>query len=299
MRPAMTDRVVAIGDAAPAAGAGAAPFGRAHGNAPVFVDATADPAGAVERLVAAKVFDHGLLGTTESVVICLDAGAAALELAFERAGAYRASPAETEALRRLLGPKSGAVDAAAGRDAGWIARQAGFAVPPRTTVILARIDAIGTDEPLSAAKRCPVLGLYVAPGKAQAIGRARALLRVAGRGHTAVIHSRDPQTILDFAMTVEAERIVVNAPASPPAFGFGPDLPGDVAIGPEPLMRWVRVASPAADGDGMPDLAQARPHFPGPLPEAPADGVPGKSRPRHAVARAGDGGTGAARGGGR
>jgi acyl-CoA reductase-like NAD-dependent aldehyde dehydrogenase len=297
LRPAMTDLVLAIGDAAPAAGAGAARIGRAHGNAPVFVDATADPAAAVERIVAAKLFDNGLLGTSESVVICLDAGAAALEQAFERAGAYRASPAETEALRRLLGPKSGAVDAAVGRDAGWIAGQAGFAVPPRTTAILARIDELGTGEPLSAAKRCPVLGLYVAPGKAQAIGRARALLRLAGRGHTAAIHSRDPQTILDFAMTVEAERIIVNAPASPPAFGFGPDLPGDVAIGPEALVRWVRVTLPADDGEGMPDLAAARPHFPGPLPEAPTDGVPGKSRLRHEAARAG--GTAAAPGGGR
>ena len=53
---------------------------------------------------------------------------------------------------------------------------------------------------------------------------ARAVLRLSGAGHSAAIHCIDPQTILDFAARVEAYRVVVNAPCSQGAAGFGTDL---------------------------------------------------------------------------
>ena len=49
-----------------------------------------------------------------------------------------------------------------GRDAAWIADQAGFKVPAKTRVLITPIEFIGLDEPLSKEKLCPVLAMFVA-----------------------------------------------------------------------------------------------------------------------------------------
>ena len=301
MRSSMTDVILATGGVAmvrAAYSSGNPAIGVGPGNAPVFVDATADLKRAAERIVASKSFDNSILCTNESVVITLEACADGLKKELERAGAHLASEPETEALRRFLVHERGFNVEAIGRDAEWIAREAGFKVKPRTRIILATIEQIGVGEPLSREKLCPVLGFYVAQSKAQAIGQSRALLRFMGRGHTAAIHSQDPQTILDFAGAVEAGRIVVNAPASQGAAGFGTHLAPTFTIGtgyfgrssiaenigPEHLVQWTKVAFNDDPAERMADFSATRLRFAGPLPEAPSDGVPGKGRPRPAVA---------------
>ena len=299
MRSAMTDVILATGGVAmvrAAYSSGNPAIGVGPGNAPAFVDTTADLKKAAERIVASKSFDNSILCTNESVVIALEPCAEALKRELERAGAHVASEPETEALRRFLVHERGFNVEAIGRDAEWIAKETGFRVKPKTKIILATIEQIGVGEPLSREKLCPVLGFYVAQSREQAIGQSRALLRFMGRGHTAAIHSRDAQTILDFANAVEAGRIVVNAPASQGAAGFGTHLSPTFTIGtgffgrsaiadnigPEHLVQWTKVAYTDDPAERMADFGATRLHFRGPLPEAPSDGVPGKGRARPA-----------------
>jgi hypothetical protein len=88
---------------------------------------------------------------------------------------------------------------AVGRDATWIAEQAGFKVAAKTRVLVTPIEFIGMEEPLSKEKLCPVLAMSSSDSRQQAIEMARAVLRLSGAGHSAAIHCIDPQTILDFA----------------------------------------------------------------------------------------------------
>ena len=271
-------------------------IGVGPGNAPVFVDATANLKQAARFIVESKSFDNSILCTNESVLITLDAVSKQLGGELSRAGCHMCKPDEVEKLRKYLFHARGFNVEALGRDAVWIAKQAGFRVAGNTKVLVTPIDKIGVGEVLSREKLCPVLGYYVATSIPQALTQARALLRYAGSGHSAAIHSNDDQTIMDYAASVEVYRVVVNAPCSQGAAGFATNLAPSFTIGtgffgrssvgenigPQHLVNWTRIAwhkdADGGKGKGAPPMAVLKHR--GRLPRAPADGVPGQSRPK-------------------
>ena len=295
MRSEKTDVILATGGTpmVRAAYASSNPaIGVGPGNAPVYVDASADLRAAAARIVDSKSFDNSVLCTNESVLITLESVAKALERELVRAGAHICDEGQTEALRRYLFHERGFNVEALGRDAAWIAAQAGFKVSPKTRILVTPIRLIGVGEDLSREKLCPVLGLFVARSHAQALMQARGLLRYAGAGHSAAVHSTDEQAIIDFAAAVEVYRVVVNAPCSQGAAGFGTGLAPTFTVGtgffgrssvgenvgPQHLVNWTRIAWPEdagrrTEGGGVPRLRHR-----GPLPRAPSDGVPGEGR---------------------
>ncbi len=296
MRSDKTDVILATGGSAMvrAAYASANPaIGVGPGNAPVFVDASADLGAAARHIVDSKAFDNSVLCTNESVLITLAEVEQVLLRELKRCGAHCCSPEETERLRRLLFHERGFNVEVLGRDATWIAEQAGIKVPGKTRVLLAPIQLIGVGEPLSREKLCPVIGFYVARNKSQALMQARQLLRFGGAGHSAAVHARDQQTVLDFAAAVEVYRVVVNAPCSQGAAGFATNLAPSFTIGtgffgrssigenigPQHLVSWTKVAWNKESAEALDPAALSALHHPGPLPEAPSDGVPGKTRP--------------------
>jgi len=305
MRSEQTDLILATGGASMvrAAYSSANPaIGVGPGNAPVMVDVTADLRQAAADIVASKSFDNSILCTNESVLITLEEVAKPLIRELERAGCHICGDEETAALRRYLFHAGGFNIEALGRDARFIAERAGIKVSSKTKVIITQIDAIGVGEDLSREKLCPVLGLYVAHSKGQALSAARQLLRFAGAGHSAAIHSKDPAMAVEYGAAVEVYRVVVNAPCSQGAAGFGTTLGPTFTIGtgffgrssigenlgPQHLVHWTRIAwsSETIPSIGTRDLLGLK--HPGPLAEAPADGVPGKGRTTPAGPRTGD-----------
>ncbi len=294
MRSPKTDVILATGGSAMvrAAYSSANPaIGVGPGNAPVYVDPSADPKQAAGMIVDSKSFDNSVLCTNESVLFVLDQCERTLVPALKQAGCHVCDQQETDRLRRYLFHERGFNVEALGRDAPWIAAEAGIKVKPRTKVLVTPIHLIGVDEPLSREKLCPVLSLYVAKGQAQVLTQARALLRLAGAGHSAAIHASDPAIIRRYAMAVEAYRVVVNAPCSQGAAGFATHLAPTFTIGtgyfgrssigenigPQHLVNRTRIAW-NKDVDLTLDLrALTRIEHRGPLPDAPADGVPGRS----------------------
>jgi len=295
MKSPKTDLILATGGTAMvrAAYSSSNPaLGVGPGNAPVYVDASADLRDAARCIVESKSFDNSVLCTNESVVITTGTVERALRKELERAGCHVCSEAEVQALRRYLFHERGFNVEAIGRDAAWIAGQAGFKVAPKIKVLVTPIGLIGVDEPLSREKLCPVLGFYVADSKMQALAQARGLLRLAGGGHSAAVHCRDPRTAVDFSAAVEVYRVVVNAPCSQGAAGIGTNLGPTYTIGtgffgrsalgenlgPQHLVQWTKVAWPKGAEVAIDAAALGSLVHPGPLPEAPSDGVPGKSR---------------------
>lgn len=267
-------------------------IGVGPGNAPVLVDDTVDLREAAKHIVESKSFDNSVLCTNESVVVTLDSVTQPLLKALTNAGCYICSEDEVDQLRRYLFHERGFNVEALGRDANWIAKQAGIKGVGTAKVLVTPISQIGVGEDLSREKLCPVLALYSARSLTQAITQARAVLRYTGAGHSAAIHSTSNQTILDFSAAVEAYRVVVNAPCSQGAAGFGTDLAPTFTIGtgffgrssigenigPQHLVHWTRIAW---HENSKPDLASfdlGGLHHPGPLEKAPADGVPGQGR---------------------
>lgn len=141
-------------------------------------------------------------------------------------------------------------------------------------------------------KLCPVLAYHAVSGREQAIAQSRAVLRLAGAGHSAAIHSMDTRLTTRFACSVEVYRVVVNTPCSQGAAGFQTALAPTFTvgtgyfgrssigenIGPHHLVHWTRLAYNSESSEAFGDHHAVRTDFSGPLPPAPSDGVPGETR---------------------
>ena len=278
-------------------------IGVGPGNAPAFVDASADLSRAASRIVESKSFDNSILCTNESVVVAEAAIADRLLRELARAGAHVCTDAECERLRAYLFTETGFNIEALGKSAITIAGAVGIRVPNTTRILVTPIDRIASEERLSREKLCPVLGFFRAAGRDQGIAASRALLRMGGAGHSAAIHSRDEAAIMAFAARVPALRVVVNSPCSQGAAGFGTHLAPSFTIGtgffgrssvgenigPEHLVNWTRIAYSTEESEPMGDFSAVDPwrdadaDAPTPVPPAPA--AIGEDRVRDEIRR--------------
>jgi acetaldehyde dehydrogenase / alcohol dehydrogenase len=270
-------------------------IGVGPGNVPVLVDATADLPKAAARIVDSKSFDNSILCTNESVLIVEEQVATALLRQLRRAGAYLLEPAERDKVSALLFPGGRFDIRFVGKDATWIAAEAGLRVPANTRVLLAPFDLVVPEEPLAHEKLCPVLGLVRVPSARRGIDAARAVLRLTGRGHSAAIHSRDPRVIMEYGAAVEVLRVAVNVGNSLGSAGLETGLAPSMTIGtgffgrssaaenlhPSHLVQWTRLAynndraEPFGDFTGLvPWQAPAGPVPPYPVASNQRDGQP-------------------------
>ena len=205
-------------------------YGVGPGNAPVLVDGTSDLTQAAQRIVESKAFDNSILCTNESTVLAFSSIADRLLDALKAAKAHICTPAETEKIRTLLFHEHGFNTAVIGKDASWIAREAGFTAEG-AKILVTPVDLVQPEEKLVREKLCPVLGFARVDGIEQAISAARSMMRHAGKGHSAAVHSTDEHAIMAFAAAVPALRVAVNAGCSLGAAGFETDLGPSMTIG--------------------------------------------------------------------
>ncbi|MFC4625571.1 aldehyde dehydrogenase family protein [Daeguia caeni] len=259
-------------------------IGVGPGNAPVYVDPSANQNLAAQRIVDSKSFDNSVLCTNESVLITLEQNRQHFERALRAAGAHICSDVETERLRTYLFPDGHLNTAAVGKSAEWIAQQAGFRIVGSTRVLIAPIETVGHDECLTHEKLCPVLAFAAAGTFERAVGMAQMILRASGNGHSASFHGEDPQRAMDFAAALTVYRVVVNAPCSQGAAGFATHLAPSFMIGtgyfgrssvgenigPQHLVHWTRLAWNSDQSVRFPDLSDVRLVFDGDAPRQPA-----------------------------
>jgi acetaldehyde dehydrogenase / alcohol dehydrogenase len=235
-------------------------LGVGPGNVPVLVDASADLAAAARHIADSKAFDNSLLCTNESVLVVVDSVADKLLRELRQQQAVLLDDAARDKLRAYLFPDGRLNGEAIGRDAAWIAGQAGLRVPPRTRVLLAPIDMVVAEEPFAREKLCPVLAVARAETAQRGIEAARAVVRLGGPGHSAAVHSTDEPVIMQYAARVPVLRVAVNVGNSTGSAGLSTNLAPSMTLGtgfvghssigenlePRHLVNWTRVAYNAA-----------------------------------------------------
>jgi hypothetical protein len=126
-------------------------------------------------------------------------------------------------------------------------------------------------------------------------------VRIAGAGHSAAIHSTDPETIMEYAATVPVLRVAVNVGNSTGSSGLDTNLAPTMTVGtgfvgrsslgenlhPRHLVNWTRIAYNADASVPMGDFAGLSPwrDQTGPVP-----GYPVASNDRSALAAPAPGG---------
>jgi acetaldehyde dehydrogenase (acetylating) len=212
--------------------AGKPAYGVGPGNAPAYIESTADVVKAVQDIVTGKTFDNGLLCSSENSVVCDAAIVQEVKRQFVANGAHFLSPAEIDSVGRLLvTPQRLPNPKLVGRTAAYIAQQAGIQVPPGTRVLIAELAGVGRDYPLSIEKLCPVLSFYVVSDWRAGCERCKEILRYGGMGHTMSIHSRNDDIILQFGLKKPAFRIVVNTPTTLGSIGLTTGLDPSMTLG--------------------------------------------------------------------
>jgi acetaldehyde dehydrogenase (acetylating) len=212
--------------------AGKPAYGVGPGNAPCYIESSADLAKAASDIMIGKCFDHGVLCSSPNSVVVDEAVAEEVRRQFQAQGAYFLSPAETDAVAKVLvSPQRLPQPALVGKPATLIAEKAGITVPQGTRALIAPLDGVGRDFPLSIEKLCPVLSYYVVRDWREGCERCKEILRYGGMGHTMSIHSRNEEVILEFGLHKPAYRICVNTPTTHGSIGLTIGLDPAMTLG--------------------------------------------------------------------
>jgi acetaldehyde dehydrogenase (acetylating) len=212
--------------------AGKPAYGVGPGNAPAYIERSADVKKAVRDIITGKTFDNGVLCSSENSVVVDEAVAEEVKKEFVAAGGYFMNKAEMDAVARVLvSPQRLPNPVLVGKSATFIAEKCGITVPSGTRVLIAPLEGVGRDYPLSIEKLCPVLSFYIVRDWREGCERCKQILRYGGMGHTMSIHSKNEQVILEFGLKKPAFRIIVNSPTTLGSIGLTTGLDPAMTLG--------------------------------------------------------------------
>jgi acetaldehyde dehydrogenase (acetylating) len=212
--------------------AGKPAYGVGPGNAPCYVHQSADVAKAASDIILGKSFDNGLLCSSPNSIVADRAIDGALKAALTANGGYFLPPADAQKLAAVLvTPQRLPNPTLVGKTALEIAGIVGITAPPGTRALIAVLEGVGRDHPLSIEKLCPVLSYYVVDDWRAGCERCKEILRYGGMGHTMSVHATDDQVVLEFGLHKPAFRIVVNTPTTHGSVGLTTGLDPAMTLG--------------------------------------------------------------------
>ncbi len=207
-------------------------LGVGPGNVPAYIHSSADVPKAVGDILAGKSFDWGTICSSEQHMVVDKAVAERARLETERQGGFFLTAEQAASVARvLIMPDFRVNGKMVGQSPERIAREAGFNVPPGTRALVAPLDGIGREHPLSAEKLSPVLSFYPVADWREGLDVCRRLLEFGGMGHTMALHGRDDQVIRAMALELPAFRLVVNTPAPHGSVGWTTNLAPSMSLG--------------------------------------------------------------------
>lgn len=159
-------------------------MGVGAGNGAVYVDKTANVDRAVSDLLLSKRFDNGMICASENSVV-IDASIYDEMLQkLQEQGAYLTPKKDYQKISDFVfkptGDGYGVTGPVAGRSGRWIAEQAGLKLPQDKDVLLFELEKRHIGEPLSSEKLSPLLSIYKAQDRNEAVEIVRALLNYQG-----------------------------------------------------------------------------------------------------------------------
>lgn len=196
-------------------------IGIGPGNVPVYIGRSADIPFAIEQILVSKTFDYGTVCASEQAIVTNRHNVDTVIREFKKQKAYFLSKDEIKRLEPIAFNKTDKVMRVEviGQPAALIAEMAGIKVPPDTSVLIAPLEEVGVQSPLSMEILAPILAFYTADDFESAIELCRQINQHGGLGHTASIFSKREEKIEYFASVMNAGRILVNTPASQGAMG--------------------------------------------------------------------------------
>jgi acyl-CoA reductase-like NAD-dependent aldehyde dehydrogenase len=208
-------------------------IGVGPGNAPTLICADADLDYAAESVIVSKSFDNGLVCGSENNLVVVECIRDGFVEALVRAGGAVLTPEETlRFTASVVVPQAHEFrPEIVGQAAAAIASFIGITRQYPIQLIIVPVNSISDEEAYMKEKMAPVLSLLTVRDEREGLDRSLDLLKLAGTGHTAVIHTRDTDMIDRFAAAMPASRILANSPASHGVIGFTTGLMPSLTLG--------------------------------------------------------------------
>lgn len=196
-------------------------IGVGAGNVPVYIEKSADIPFAVEQILLSKTFDNGTICASEQAVVVEKEIAECVIEEFKKHKAYFLNAEEIVLLNKIAIDETTQLmnPGIVGRPAYEIAQKAGINAPEDVAVLMAPLNGVGYEYPLSSEVLAPILAFYVVDHFEKAINMCIDLNYHGGIGHSASIFSNNDEKIKYFAIHMNAGRICVNTPSSQGAVG--------------------------------------------------------------------------------
>ena len=191
-------------------------LGVGPGNVPTYIEKTAHIKRAVNDIIGSKTFDNGMICASEQVMVVDKEVYSDVVKEFKLHQTYFVNKNELQQLEDAImnEDKTAVKPDIVGKSAVNIAKLSGISVPEKTKLLVAEIDGIGKDYPLSREKLSPVLAMVTAKSTGHALQICEDTLKFGGLGHTAVIHTEDSQLQQKFGLKMKACRVLVNTPSA-------------------------------------------------------------------------------------
>lgn len=190
-------------------------MGVGAGNGAIYVDHTAFLDRAVEDIMLSKKFDNSMICATENSAVVEAPVYDEWMKKMIAHGAYLVPKKDYQKLADFVfNDKHGVNGPVAGMSAKWICEHAGVDLPEGKSVLLFELDPKNIGEKLSSEKLSPLLSVYKAKDRQDAIKIVKALLNYQGAGHNAAIQigSQNDPFIDEYGEAVQASRVLVNQP---------------------------------------------------------------------------------------
>ena len=191
-------------------------LGVGPGNVPTYIEKTAHTKRAVNDIIGSKTFDNGMICASEQVMVVDKEVYSDVVKEFKLHQTYFVNKNELQQLEDAImnEDKTAVKPDIVGKSAVDIAKLSGISVPEKTKLLVAEIDGIGKDYPLSREKLSPLLAMVTATSTRHALQICEDTLKFGGLGHTAVIHTEDSQLQQKFGLKMKACRVLVNTPSA-------------------------------------------------------------------------------------
>ncbi|MDU1839286.1 MAG: bifunctional acetaldehyde-CoA/alcohol dehydrogenase, partial [Staphylococcus epidermidis] len=191
-------------------------LGVGPGNVPTYIEKTAHIKRAVNDIIGSKTFDNGMICASEQVMVVDKEVYSDVVKEFKLHHTYFVNKNELQQLEDAImnEDKTAVKPDIVGKSAVNIAKLSGISVPEKTKLLVAEIDGIGKDYPLSREKLSPLLAMVTAKSTRHALQICEDTLKFGGLGHTAVIHTEDSQLQQKFGLKMKACRVLVNTPSA-------------------------------------------------------------------------------------
>jgi len=199
-------------------------LGVGPGNTPVYVDRSANLEKAAKDIISSKSFDNGVICASEQSIIVHRDIEGEFKSLMEKFGGHFLSDNDIEKMGKAIVKGNSMNPDMVGKDVQILADAAGISVPQGKKLLVAKIDGVGPQYPLSREILSPVIAYYVEDNWEDACKRCLELINFGGVGHTMVIHSMDEEVITSFAHQKPVFRILINTPASQGAVGLTTSL---------------------------------------------------------------------------